>query len=88
MVNDLITLLIPSTCWKKVEKSINDHIESCENVIGIQPGIGPFRVLIADDQVYNRNMLVDVLEPIGFQTRQASNGQEALDVFENIFDQK
>ncbi|AWK51713.1 hypothetical protein DIC82_12120 [Clostridium beijerinckii] len=64
----------------RVEKHINEPTESYENVIGIKPGIEPYRVLIADDQVNNRNMLVEVLEPIGFQTREASNGQEAIDV--------
>jgi two-component system, sensor histidine kinase ChiS len=35
-------------------------------------------LLIVDDKVENRNLLVDLLEPLGFVIIQASDGQEAL----------
>jgi signal transduction histidine kinase/DNA-binding response OmpR family regulator/CHASE3 domain sensor protein len=37
------------------------------------------KVLIADDLRANRVMLVDLLSPIGFETMEAENGQEALE---------
>lgn len=41
---------------------------------------GPRRtILIVDDVEINRTMLVDILRPLGFDTVEASDGQEALD---------
>ncbi len=38
------------------------------------------RIVIADDVLANRTMLVDLLSPLGFDTLEAANGQEALDL--------
>jgi CheY-like chemotaxis protein len=46
----------------------------------IQGYEGPRRcVLVVDDAAIHRQMLVDMLEPLGFQTRQAADGIEALE---------
>ncbi|MBU0510817.1 MAG: response regulator, partial [Chloroflexi bacterium] len=37
------------------------------------------KVLVADDKAYNRQMLVDLLEPLGFEVSMAGDGQEAVD---------
>ncbi len=37
------------------------------------------RILIADDVIANRQLLVAMLEPLGFDTAEAVDGQEALD---------
>jgi CheY-like chemotaxis protein len=36
------------------------------------------RVLVVDDKLYNRELLVDLLEPLGFDVRTAGDGAEAL----------
>jgi CheY-like chemotaxis protein len=51
-------------------------------VVGLEPGTGPFRILVADDQKDNRDLLAALLEPLRFEIREAANGQEALDLFE------
>ena len=38
------------------------------------------RILVADDIATNRDVLVQVLEPLGFEMRTAGGGQEALDI--------
>ncbi|MEM7343054.1 MAG: substrate-binding domain-containing protein [Chloroflexota bacterium] len=38
-----------------------------------------YRILVADDHLYNRLLLVDLLEPLGFEVQTASDGQEAID---------
>ena len=48
-------------------------------VIGLAPGTQDKRILVVDDQISNREIICQLLEPVGFQTRQASNGQVALD---------
>ena len=37
------------------------------------------KVLVADDKAYNRQMLVDLLEPLGFEVSMAGDGQETID---------
>ncbi|MBL7648525.1 MAG: transporter substrate-binding domain-containing protein [Candidatus Hydrogenedentes bacterium] len=52
-------------------------------VLGIETGTGPWRVLVVDDRDTNRDVLVRMLQPLGFETREASNGLEGLEVFES-----
>lgn len=51
-------------------------------VVGLQPGQPHIRTLVVDDREDNREYLVQLLAPAGFDTRQASSGQEALRSFE------
>lgn len=51
-------------------------------VIGIEEGQQGMRVLIVEDQPENRLLLSKLLEPLGFDLREATNGQEAVDIFE------
>ena len=51
-------------------------------VIGLEPGTGPIRILVADDKKDNRDLLRALLEPLGVEVKEAANGQEALDLFE------
>jgi len=37
------------------------------------------KVLVADDKAYNRQFLVDLLVPLGFEVSMAGNGQETID---------
>jgi signal transduction histidine kinase/CheY-like chemotaxis protein len=51
-------------------------------VIGIEEGSQGLRLLIVEDQPENRLLLFKLLQPLGFELRQASNGQEAVELFE------
>ena len=51
-------------------------------VVGLAPGQPRYRVLVADDAPDNRELLVQLLEQVGFLVRAASDGKEALAVFE------
>ena len=53
-----------------------------KNVVGIEPGTGPFRILVVDDSNDNRLILSELLKSVGFEIKEAVNGQEALEVFE------
>ena len=52
------------------------------SVIGLEPGKPVYRILIVDDKETNRKLLVKLLKPLGFEVREAVDGQEAVDVWE------
>jgi CheY-like chemotaxis protein len=56
--------------------------EKPRQVLRLQPGQANCRVLIADDIEDNRQLLAQLLAPIGFEIRLATNGEEAVKVFE------
>ena len=49
-----------------------------ERIIGIEPGQQAYRLLIAEDKFENRLLLRKILEPLGFELREAVNGEEAV----------
>src|SRR5436853_2113789 len=51
-------------------------------VLKLQPGQETCRVLIADDIEDNRQLLAQLLAPVGVEIRLATNGAEAVEVFE------
>jgi len=51
-------------------------------VLGVEPEQPVYRLLIVDDSEIARRLLVKLLEPQGFEVREASNGQEAIEVWD------
>ncbi|MBD2463466.1 PAS domain S-box protein [Oscillatoria sp. FACHB-1407] len=47
-------------------------------VIGLVPGQSHRRILVVDDQPENRQLMVRLLTQIGLEVREATNGQEAI----------
>lgn len=60
----------------------NLHKTAFRQVVGLEPGIGSRRILIVDDRPDNLELLSELLCPVGFEVREATNGAEALEVFE------
>src|SRR6476659_11138781 len=56
--------------------------DSTRHVLKLQPGQPTCRVLIADDIEDNRQLLAQLLSPVGFEIRLATNGAEAVQEFE------
>ncbi|MBD1913260.1 DAHL domain-containing protein [Leptolyngbya sp. FACHB-8] len=52
---------------------------SQRQVIGLEPGQPTYRILIVEDKLENRQLLVELLRPIGFEVQEASNGQDAIE---------
>jgi signal transduction histidine kinase/CheY-like chemotaxis protein/HAMP domain-containing protein len=52
-------------------------------VIGLQKGQPSYRILIVEDKLENRQLLVELLTPIGFEVREAVNGQAAIDLWQS-----
>src|SRR5207237_4785050 len=56
--------------------------DKTRQVLRLRPGQAKCRVLIADDVEDNRELLAQILRPIGFEIRLANDGQQAVQEFE------
>lgn len=52
-------------------------------VMRLSPGSNPVRILVADDAKDNRTLINALLQPMGFDIREAKNGMQAIDIFES-----
>ncbi|HSH01863.1 MAG TPA: ATP-binding protein [Anaerolineae bacterium] len=67
-----------------VELAEHDEVEVVSEgpqVVGIVPGQKEYRLLIVEDNEMNQWLLVNLLEPLGFEVRTAVNGQEGIDIW-------
>jgi signal transduction histidine kinase/CheY-like chemotaxis protein len=75
----VFTLQIP---LKIVETAPQEIAGSAPRVVGIEPGQPTYRILAVDDKEVNSKLLLKMLQPLGFQVREASNGREAIEIWE------
>jgi CheY-like chemotaxis protein len=52
-------------------------------VIALQPNQPSYRLLIVDDRWDNRQLLIKLLNPLGFEIKEATNGIEAIELWSN-----
>lgn len=71
-----IPLVTPLSSEKKVRG------QQYKRITGLEKGQQKYRILIAEDKLENRLLLHQLLEPLGFEIREAINGYEALEQFE------
>jgi len=60
----------------EIEIVLNQQDHSQRQIIGLK-GISP-RLLVVDDKIENRSILINLLTPLGFMVSEASNGEAAL----------
>src|SRR6476469_1722507 len=51
-------------------------------VLGLVPGQLSYKILTVDDRYINRQLLIKLLSPLGFEVKEASNGQEAIVIWD------
>ncbi|MGB7413219.1 MAG: GAF domain-containing protein, partial [Thermosynechococcaceae cyanobacterium] len=75
----LVKLEIPVQTIAAIEQPITP----CPQVVGLAAHHPPYRVLVVDDTGDSRNLMVQLLEGVGFDVRQAENGQGAIDQWQS-----
>ncbi|MUG94833.1 response regulator [Scytonema sp. UIC 10036] len=66
------------------EEQVNiSHETTPKQIISLAPGELAYKVLVVEDKQTNRLLLVKLLSSIGFQVQEATNGQEALAIWDN-----
>jgi signal transduction histidine kinase len=53
-------------------------------VVAIAPNQPTYRILVADDQATNRTLLTTMLSSVGFEVREAINGEEAVEMYHSF----
>ncbi|MBD0344508.1 MAG: PAS domain S-box protein [Coleofasciculus sp. Co-bin14] len=51
-------------------------------VIALEANQPSYRILIVDDRTDNRQVLIELLSPLGFELKEASNGLEAIEIWD------
>ncbi|MBE9561845.1 MAG: response regulator [Proteobacteria bacterium] len=57
-------------------------LEIPKKVIALATNQIKYRILIVDDKWSNRQLMISLLEPLGFGLKEAENGQKAIDIFD------
>ncbi len=67
-----------------ISKADTANIETkltTRQIIALEPNQPRYRILIVDDKWSNRQLLIKLLSPLGFELKEASNGKEAIEVW-------
>ncbi len=75
------TFLFDIQVTEVAASDITTH-QSSRRVIALEPNQPKYRILIVDDKPINRQLLIKLLSPLGFELQEANNGQEAVDIWE------
>ena len=57
--------------------------QSTRRVIALQPNQPTYRILVVDDRSNNRQLLSQLLNPLGFELQEATNGVDAIKVWQS-----
>jgi len=66
----------------EVQESDTETEKPKQRVIALELNQPRYRILIVDDKPINRQLLIQMLNPLGFELKEASNGQEAIEVWD------
>jgi CheY-like chemotaxis protein len=67
-----------------IEMANNEFKIPFNRVIAIAPNQRHYRILVVDDKLSNRELLLQMLSQVGFEVRSAENGQEAIEIWEKF----
>lgn len=53
-----------------------------QKVIGLEDNQRQYKILIVDDNIPNRRLLLSLLQPLNFSLKEATNGKEAIEIWQ------
>lgn len=62
---------------------IHQTLTEPQRIVSLASDQPRYRILVAEDVFANRELLIDILAPVGFELREASNGLEAIEQCRN-----
>jgi len=65
-----------------VETAVRKNATTDRHVVGLEPGQPKYRILIVEDKPENREILTQLLIPVGFEVQEATNGLEGIAAWE------
>lgn len=72
-----------SAFWFDLTLPVQEKGSEVESSLLLRPIVGyegrRRKVLVVDDKLFNRQLLVDLLQPLGFELNEAEDGQQAID---------
>ena len=66
----------------KLGKETQESNKSTQRVLALAPDQPIYKILAVDDKTINCQLLVKLLIPLGFEVKEAANGQEAIAIWE------
>ena len=79
-IGSTFTVTVPVCSTSGVNISLQ---QADRTVIGLIPGQPHRRILVVDDQLENRQLMVRLLTQLGLEVREAANGQEAIALWQS-----
>lgn len=64
-----------------IAQSLPSGLLTHQRVVRLQPGQPTYRILVVEDRWENQQLLVELLQPVGFEVRVAVNGAEGVKVW-------
>ncbi|MTJ54528.1 response regulator [Anabaena sp. UHCC 0253] len=64
------------------QETINNEHISHKKVLAVASDQAIYKILAVDDKAINRKLLIKLLSPLGFEIKEASNGQEAINIWD------
>ncbi|MEE4356549.1 MAG: ATP-binding protein, partial [Desulfococcaceae bacterium] len=64
------------------EKKEMKKKKTLPRITGLAAGQSCYRILVADDREDNRKLMIRLLRPLGFDLREAGNGKEAVEIWQ------
>ncbi len=61
--------------------TVKKSIEADPKILALAPNQPIYKILIVDDKAINRQLLIKLLSPLGFEVKEAINGQEAIEIW-------
>ncbi|NEP07484.1 MAG: response regulator, partial [Okeania sp. SIO4D6] len=65
-----------------VSKEDIETQEHPRHVIALKPNQPRYKILIVDDRPTNRLLLIKLLQPLGFELKEAENGKQAIEIWD------